>query len=266
MSDVVKKSHASTKTVEQWVEWARNEGHNDIVDNCNGEQKPGRVYCTLCATFIGASSASIKGHCVGYQKKGSKEFVESVHAKKKMKLVANQQAQAQAQQVPATQLVVPNVVVQLSPIQEKKAEEPAPKKIKFNMVDWAEDQRARQTFLKDTVQAFTVANIPLQKLHSNGPIRQLFEKYMVVGKNQLQPMLVDPKNLRETWIPKVLQDGVKKLENIIRNGEWWYAVGVDESPDPRPCLFLTPGAPKGLYCLRRHITFFALLVEDKDNG
>ena len=37
-----KKSHASTRTVEQWVEWAHHEGYDDIVDNCNGEQKPGQ--------------------------------------------------------------------------------------------------------------------------------------------------------------------------------------------------------------------------------
>ena len=47
----------------------------------------GKVYCTLCAKSIVASSKSMKQHCFGYYK-GKKEngtFMESEHSKKAQK-------------------------------------------------------------------------------------------------------------------------------------------------------------------------------------
>lgn len=49
--------------------------------------------------------------------------------------------------------------------------------------------------------------------------------------------LVDPVNLRETWLLKVASEGIKKLGNLIRDGAFFVAIGVDEKDDPRVLTF-----------------------------
>ena len=46
--------------------------------------------------------------------------------------------------------------------------------------------------------------------------------------------LVDAKNLLGTWLPKVYTTGQQKLQEIIRNGSFYIAIGVDETDDKRP--------------------------------
>lgn len=63
-------------------------------------------------------------------------------------------------------------------------------------------------------------------------MRKLFEKYMLVDGEV--PHLVDPINFRGTWLPKLLNEGTRKLSDIFRNGDWYVAIGADEKADPRP--------------------------------
>lgn len=46
--------------------------------------------------------------------------------------------------------------------------------------------------------------------------------------------LVDAKNLLGTWLPKVHAAGQKRLREIIDNGSFYFAIGVDETDDKRP--------------------------------
>ena len=81
---IMPAKHASRHTTLEWVSWSKSEGFDDIAEDCNGLTTPGKVYCTLCAKWIGANSAAIKQHCLEY-KVGSKEnqkVVQSAHALK----------------------------------------------------------------------------------------------------------------------------------------------------------------------------------------
>ena len=79
--------------------------------------------------------------------------------------------------------------------------------------------------------AFAASNVPLSKLDKDGPIRHLFDKYMAVDGEKLP--LVDPNNLRGTWLKKVWNEGTRKLANLIRDGNWYIVLGTDETDDPR---------------------------------
>ena len=111
--------------------------------------------------------------------------------------------------------------------------------------------RAQEQFCKDVVRAFASSNIPLSKLAPGSPMRQLFEKYMKVDGESPSLALVDPNNLRKTWVSKVHEEGVslrgffftfpclfpevKKLKRIIEDGSWFVCLSADETDDPRSC-------------------------------
>ena len=57
---------------------------------------------------------------------------------------------------------------------------------------------------------------------------------MKVGGEAPSAALVEPCNLRRTWLPKVHTEQVKKLQDIVRNGSYFVAIGADETDDPRP--------------------------------
>ena len=107
----------------------------------------------------------------------------------------------------------------------------------------------QEQFLKDVVKAFAATNTPLSKLEKGSPMRQLFEKYMTIDGDPITGNLVDPINLRGTWLPKVYDEGlsfllavfsafflagIKKLQDIIRSESYFVCLGVDETDDPRP--------------------------------
>lgn len=56
---------------------------------------------------------------------------------------------------------------------------------------------------------------------------------MRIDNEPIVPSLVDPINLRKSWLPKVHSDGVKKLQDIIRHGHFYCAIGIDETADAR---------------------------------
>ena len=61
--------------------------------------------------------------------------------------------------------------------------------------------------LLSLVKAFASANLPLEKLAVGSPLREYFCKYMPqCAKGGTQ--LVDPDNLRRTWLPKVMEEGL----------------------------------------------------------
>lgn len=80
-------------------------------------------------------------------------------------------------------------------------------------------------------------------------MRDFFLKYMKVEDEPIAEGLVDPVSLRGTWLKKVHQDGlphifyqsfllshlgIKKIRHIIHQGSFFFAIGVDETDDPRP--------------------------------
>ena len=73
----------------------------------------------------------------------------------------------------------------------------------------------QEQFLKDVVKAFAATNTPLSKLEKGSPMRQLFEKYMQVDGAPITSTLVDPINLRGTWLPKVYDEGVNEFYSLI---------------------------------------------------
>lgn len=136
---------------------------------------------------------------------------------------------------------------------EEDVGEPAPKKrhVEGKMDGFVAKGRAQEQFCKDVVRAFASSNIPLSKLAPGSPMRQLFEKYMKVDGESPSLALVDPNNLRKTWVSKVHEEGVslrgffftfpclfpevKKLKRIIEDGSWFVCLSADETDDPRSC-------------------------------
>ena len=84
--------------------------------------------------------------------------------------------------------------------------------------------------MKDIVRSFSASNIPLSKLNKDGLLRKLFDKYMVLDGEKVA--VVDPKNLRGTWLGKIWQEGIRKLSDLIRDGDWFVVLGTDETNDP----------------------------------
>ena len=131
------------------------------------------------------------------------------------------------------------------------AEAPAPKKAKITgkLDSFLSKGKEQEAFLKDTVKAFAAANVPLEKLANGSPLREYFNKYVPQCS-----MLVDSDNLRRTWLPKVLDEGlflcfdlicdvftpsqhpsgIKQLGNIFREKKHYICIGLDETDDPRP--------------------------------
>ena len=77
------KAHDASRTVAEWVLWAHNEGHVDLIEWCE-KDGPSQLYCNLCAKKVQACSKSIKSHCLGYYTgtKDARTFHESAHAQK----------------------------------------------------------------------------------------------------------------------------------------------------------------------------------------
>ena len=134
---------------------------------------------------------------------------------------------------------------QLKSVRQKKKP-----KIDGKLDSFISKGKEQEAFLKDTVRAFAASNVPLEKLAKGSPIRNLLEKYMTVNGENVGNILVDPDNLRRTWLPKVLDDGmfsplvpvfvwpsfsgVRKLANIFRERNHYVCIGVDETDDHRP--------------------------------
>ena len=54
------RSHASKRTVAQWVTWSKSEGYEGILETGPNEQvQGGKVYCNLCAIFFVADANAI---------------------------------------------------------------------------------------------------------------------------------------------------------------------------------------------------------------
>ena len=122
-ASAMSKSHSSSRTVEQWVDWAHSEGFVDIVEKpAKGEGKlgvfptdqhllqffflfSGKVYCSLCASFLTPTSQILKQHCQGRSSKDG-VFQESPHAKK-VKLRESRQPEVQ----PAAPSLQPNIII-----------------------------------------------------------------------------------------------------------------------------------------------------------
>ena len=83
-----------------------------------------------------------------------------------------------------------------------------PPKKQGRMDNWVAKGNQHAEFQKDVVRAFTKCNVPLSKLDIGSPMRDLFEKYMKVDGDSPAPTLVDPNNLRGTWLPKVHAEGM----------------------------------------------------------
>ena len=58
----MQKSHASTKSVEDWITWATGEGYTDLEARPEKEGGVPKLYRTLCAKFLEAKSVCIKAH------------------------------------------------------------------------------------------------------------------------------------------------------------------------------------------------------------
>ena len=85
-----------------------------------------------------------------------------------------------------------------------------------SLASWLSKGAKQDDFLKDVVRAFATSNVPLSKLDKDGPVRKLFDKYMAVeGQQGQQVPMVDPNNLRGTWLKKVWTEGTRKLANLI---------------------------------------------------
>ena len=83
------RSHASKRTVAQWVTWSKSEGYEGILETGPNEQvQGGKVYCNLCAIFFVADAKTIKQHCNGncVTTPEGKVFKESAHAKEVARL------------------------------------------------------------------------------------------------------------------------------------------------------------------------------------
>ena len=150
---------------------------------------------------------------------------------------------------------------------KRKAEddEPPPKRkqIEGKMDAFVAKGNKHNEFHRDVVKAFAACNIPLSKLEegmcprqpsapgllSGSPLRDLFLKYMRVDNQSIASGLVDPTNLRRTWLPAVHDEGatpqpfsldaiffagIKLLQDKIRQGNFFFAIGVDETDDSRP--------------------------------
>lgn len=104
-------------------------------------------------------------------------------------------------------------------------------KTEVGLAGWLAKGTKQEEFLKDLTRAFASSNVPLSKLAKDAPMRKLFEKYMVLDGGKV--VIVDPINLRGTWLPKVWKEGVRKLGDLIRDGEWFVAICADETDDPR---------------------------------
>ena len=95
-------THAANRTIVEWAWWAQGEGFTNIVEkapkvdggpeadippfSCFGVacfHLSDKVYCTLYARSVTASSSGIKQHCVRVTKKGKLKPTE--HAKKAQK-------------------------------------------------------------------------------------------------------------------------------------------------------------------------------------
>lgn len=132
-----------------------------------------------------------------------------------------------------------------------KTDEPAAKKAKSDgtISTMLNKGMSQQTFLKDITRAFAACNVPLSKLDKGSPMRALFEKYMVLEGQKIDAILVDPSNLRGTWLPKVIHvtllvfktffsfqiyaEGLRKLQDKIRDGAYFVSLSTDETDDPR---------------------------------
>lgn len=64
-------------------------------------------------------------------------------------------------------------------------------------------------------------------------MRQLFDKYMTVNGQPAGNLIVHPNNLRGTYLPKVLADGVRRLGDMFRERKHYICVVADETDDPR---------------------------------
>lgn len=194
-----------------------------------------------------AKACSIKQHCVEYSR-GSGDN-KTIHKSKHAEKVEKRNERAANAPVPNQQPIAPpviNITMAAPPPPEgivfpfskeicilSAVAEPAPKRqrVQQSLDPWASTAKKNDQFLMEVTSAFAASNVPMSKLEKGSPLRQLLEKYMVVDGEK--PRLVDPINLRGTWLPKVLKEGVRKLSDILREDRWFIAIGADETADPR---------------------------------
>ena len=139
--------------------------------------------------------------------------------------------------------------------QSKKNQKRLPKRQKKQKIGTLDHFVAKGTkqdeFIKDMVTAFAASNIPFEKLRKmdgggSTLLRAFLDKYVRVDGEI--PHIPDPSNLRRTYLPKVMDQGmkplicryifchtgVKALQDKIRTGGYFVAVEADETDDPRP--------------------------------
>lgn len=258
------KVHTSVRCVSAWVNWAQGEGFVDIVaQGPTGEEMPGKVHCNLCCMSLVANNKTISRHCLGYSvKKGDETiFTETQHVKKVKK---RQEASANAP-LPTVGPSPPIIIqvhcdffpqlfatffVQMGNPSKQESEAPSaplPKRPKLDeTIDCVISKGNKQEeFLKDVVRAFASSNVPISKLAMGSPMRQLFDKYMKVDGEAPSLTMVDPNNLRGTWLPKVHGEGLSLCQDLClliscqeqrncKTSSYYVAIGTDETDDSRP--------------------------------
>ena len=98
LCSAMSKSHASCRSVSDWVLWAQTEGFTDIVEKApHGEPIPGKcvplfwcvicfwllgkVYCAICGFSLTPKTSHLRDHCLGKFGPGGTR-ITSQHAKK----------------------------------------------------------------------------------------------------------------------------------------------------------------------------------------